>query len=535
MILVKNELLNLIKNRSNNNDASKQIFSNVESDTLSRLSKSIAEFINENGANRPTEIKLWEASLVTVKADLDRLNSFFAERIKILAMSQQESATELFNLTSPDIQKTYSNVINSLNNLMHYRKVKNFENLYSCYFRDSITCIQRKFPQLSLSRCYKLYKESILFYSRKILLDYLLMLQNSLESFLKLTNTNDKKAVAVDDLKLFCDELNKIVDFNQRIKSQVIMNFEFRSGKYRLRSEQVKDIDLLTSLDQSKQFFKSVVIQRMMAAGKTLVLGTISVVTKALDNTKLSILAPPSSLYQSNTTAMQNRTYLYFKKKGKNFSFPRFSIGKDNATLSLYLKTVLNIIDETMQSRNYLIMNPDALHSFLNSYIEVLLNVKDDGSQDFFDILVGFGKIYRIFRRQSSIILDEIDMTMDPRKELNYPTQDNEPYNMTAVALIADIVEFALFDQEIIETGLGIYSNNQASLTTENYEKCRGLILNYIDTQLSEPSSLWYKLIFAKLNQNNTNLTSKNIMNFLRNSSGKFNVVVSISSPICCS
>ena len=39
-------------------------------------------------------------------------------------------------------------------------------------------------------------------------------------------------------------------------------------------------------------------------------------------------------------------------------------------------------------------------------------------------------------------------MTMDPKKELNFPTIDTETYNMTAVAMIADIIEFMLFDKK---------------------------------------------------------------------------------------
>ena len=36
-------------------------------------------------------------------------------------------------------------------------------------------------------------------------------------------------------------------------------------------------------------------------------------------------------------------------------------------------------------------------------------------------------------------------MIMDP-KRANFPTIDTETYNMTAVAMIADIIEFMLFD-----------------------------------------------------------------------------------------
>ena len=62
-------------------------------------------------------------------------------------------------------------------------------------------------------------------------------------------------------------------------------------------------------------------------------------------------------------------------------------------------------------------------------------------------------------------------MTMDPKKELNFPTIDTENYNLTAVAMIADVIEFMLFDQKIKAAGLDIFSNNQAALTPKKLQE----------------------------------------------------------------
>ena len=62
------------------------------------------------------------------------------------------------------------------------------------------------------------------------------------------------------------DELGKIFDFNIRSNDKTILNFEFMSKEYRLKPEQVQDIELLTKIENG--FFNSTVIQRMMAAGK---------------------------------------------------------------------------------------------------------------------------------------------------------------------------------------------------------------------------------------------------------------------------
>lgn len=491
-------ILNFIKNQSSNTNQESNLAMHLDeiiitsNKTLSKLSASILKFTQDRGNDRIIEINFSKNQ--NLSNEMVELNEYIGIKIDNLLESMRQSASDLFCMTSSEIQFTDLKILSSLFDFMHQRKYKTFESLYVCYFNNSLACFQRKFPQLSLFQCVILKKNSELFFSRKILLDHFEFLRKNLESFLELIKSDS--SVSVDDLIFFCDELDKINDFDQRIKSPVVMNFEFRSGKYRLRSEQVKDIELLTSKDSETNLFKSVVIQRMMAAGKTLVLGTISVITKALDSTKLSIIIPPSSLYQSNTTTIQNRTYQYFKKKGTSLGFPRFSITKSELNeLWDYLKMTLDLIDDTMKNKNYLIMSPESLHSFLNSYIEALLAAQSECFPILEDVLKCFADIYRIFKYKSSIILDEIDMTMDPRKELNFPTQETESFNMIAVALIADIVEFMLFNKEINEHGLDILSNNQAALSSENYEECRRLIFVYIKSQLMTKTSLWCRLM----------------------------------------
>jgi gas vesicle protein len=475
----------------------------TQSPVLRNLGVSMEQFIKEKGQNRLTQINL--SSSTKIIENFDKLRNHLKTRLSQFSSDQNKAITELALSTTSQI---HSSAINSIISLMHSKKTKTFKSLYSCYLQDSLACIQRKFPQLNLKTCLALKDSAFLFFSRQILIDYFTMLSKISEGFLK---SNDP--ISSEDLTIFCDELAKIERFNERVKDPVIMNFEFRSGKYRLRAEQVDDIDKLTKLDSNTNLFQSIVIQRMMAAGKTLVLGTISIVKKAMDKSRLSILVPPSSLYQSNTTAMQARTYQYFKKKGRNFSFPRFNlpVGEHAVLVKQYLENVIDLIKDSMRTQNYIVLSPDTLHSYLNSYIEVLLNAEDRWDTDHYqDILRLYSEIYRIFKTRSSIILDEIDMIMDPRKELNFPTQETEPYNMIAAALLADIMEFMVFDEDIINAGLDIHSNNQASLTPENYEKCRILVLKYIKNQLNDTCSIWNELVCK-----GTKKTHAEIMQFL--------------------
>lgn len=503
-------LRNLLKSENVANFTTFDAETAKSSNVLAKLENSIRDFVLENGQSSKSELNI--DNIISLLNDLLTL---LLGRINEISIIQEVSASEL---TAKINAETCSSAIGSILGLMHQRKVKTFESLYACYLKDSLACIQNKLPQLSLEQCADVKEKAKVFYGRQILLNYFGMLQISLEKFLKLAERSEP--VSADDLNIFCDELVKIKDFNSKLKNPVIMNFEFKSKKYRLKPEQVMDVELLTAKDPITKLFLSVVIQRMMAAGKTLILGTYSVVKKALDSKQLSILVPPSSLYQSNTTAIQNRTYLYFKKKGITFNFPRFKIPtKENAdsaeVLDSFLSNIIEIISNTMKENNYLILSPESLHSFLNSYIEILLYAENNWSQKYQLILIRYAHIYLIFKQRGSIIMDEIDMTMDPKKELNFPTQEVEPYNMVAVTILTDIIEFMVFDENIIKAGLRIHSNNQASLTATSYRNCVDLILSYIESQLKDTSSLWHNLIYGSI----SNVTSVNeIIEFLRDS-----------------
>ena len=100
--------------------------------------------------------------------------------------------------------------------------------------------------------------------------------------------------------------------------------------------------------------------------------------------------------------------------------------------------------------------------------------------------MVKFATIYRIFKEKSSIIFGWNWHDNGPEEGTHYPTINTEKFNMTAVAMLADIVEFLVFDQSIREAGLNIHSNNQAALTFENYIECKKIVLNYIESQLED-------------------------------------------------
>ena len=485
-----------------------------KSKVLKKLHNSIVKF----GQNSETyEIQELETSA------LAELLKEFMKYLSIRIAELKESSKE--HLLSLTIKiGTEENALRSLDHqheliarFMHRRKLKKFENLYRCYQRMSPECIQSKFPQLNLDQSEALLQLTFEFYSNQVLQDYFELLLDTCKEWLKV----DK--IQIDEIILFFDELEKIHDFNSRLETPSILNLEYRSKKYRLRKQQVSDIKLLSEPKEGTDSFRSVVIQRMMAAGKTLIIGTISVVQKALQKGKLSILVPPSSLYQSNLSEMQYRSYHYFKSKGLNFTFPRFSVSADDEVRNRiipFLENLKDTLQQGMYDRNYFILSPESLQAFLNSYIEMISFAAVNKGIVYIKAIRLYADIYLMFRNVGSIILDEIDTIMDPKKELNYPTKHFESYNMIAVVLTADLIEFSAFDQSIKALGLNIRENNQSSLSEENFTNYRNILFDYISEQLDNRQTLWHLRI---LNDCGT-LSKDAVLDFLRTEDISYNM-----------
>jgi hypothetical protein len=169
-----------------------------------------------------------------------------------------------------------------------------------------------------------------------------------------------------------------------------------------------------------------------------------------------------------------------------------------------------------MKAKEYFVLSPDSLQAFLNAYIEMLNYATYKNEKQVKQALTLYSNIYGLFKDKGSIILDEIDMTMDPKKELNFPTMENEPFNLNAATLITDMIEFSIFDETVRKIGLDIYSNNQSSLTSENYKLYMARLIEYIETQLKDSASLWRERLLdkdvAKI------LTPEKIIDFLKES-----------------
>ena len=125
-------------------------------------------------------------------------------------------------LKTDEMIKVNGSFVETLFTLCIKRKKKTFSDLYACYFAIFFA-LHSKEISIKWGSMQKVHSDTTIFYRQQILLDYLKQLQISIDSFL---NTS---SIPVDDLMIFCGELDKISRFNDRLQNPVIMNFEFRS------------------------------------------------------------------------------------------------------------------------------------------------------------------------------------------------------------------------------------------------------------------------------------------------------------------
>ena len=288
-------------------------------------------------------------------------------------------------------------------------------------------------------------------------------------------------------------------------------------------AEIAKNAGKLKPYNTEADSYLSRVIQRKMAAGKTTVLGTAATVKKA-DGKTLSILVILASLYQSSAPNMQKRTSEFFKSTGFSFSMPdpRLTIpapNDQNHPAKNFLTWTLKYLIRTINTNSYLIVTPKTLQSFLNSYVEFLdafVSPNNRLNPELSHCLHLFATIYDIFRTRGSVILDEIDSIMRPQKELNFPTTSREKILMEGVEITADLLLFSAFDKDIIDAGLNLMANQQASLRAK-FKNVKSIWRKYVEGKIEDKTSPWNFLLPNLENEICDDIDAQKLVDFMFN------------------
>lgn len=248
-----------------------------------------------------------------------------------------------------------------------------------------------------------------------------------------------------------------------------------------LRPEQCRAIEKMLATDKNGKY-PDVILQMIMAAGKTFVLGTLMALEKA-DGYHLSILIPPAALFDTNVQDMQRRSEAFFGQRAHTILFNRsekqFSVE--------YLRQIKFTLLQAIQNREYIMMPPETLQSMQNKYIEALdqiatlqdqaragLSVRkniDEEIQAWEASTRELKSILEIIRTRGVATFDEVDTIYNPRKELNYPTMDKTAVDFGSTLLIAELLHVIGTEPAIRRMGLDIQNNKQAEMVPDAYQK----------------------------------------------------------------
>jgi hypothetical protein len=281
--------------------------------------------------------------------------------------------------------------------------------------------------------------------------------------------------------------------------------FEARMGGL-LKPDQVESLKLFLSTEETNgiKYYPHHITQKIMGGGKTLVLGTLLSLMKA-DGYHLSILVPPSSLYNTNAQDMQNRSNKLFGQKAHTIVYDR---APEKFTI-FYLRSIYSTLVRAINFREYIITPPETIQSMRNKYIESREQLRKlyelrsfyktlarEGLAKNIDIQIMdleapvqiLKSILSLIKERGVGTLDEIDAILQTRKELNYPLGAKTPLNRYSIELLGELFYIAALDPDIAPI-LQLKENKQSHHTFDKeYDRIKNLItiklLNHLKKSL---------------------------------------------------
>ena len=317
-------------------------------------------------------------------------------------------------------------------------------------------------------------------------------------------------------------ELNKKKEYDLN-KWPAFAVFEYYAN-VRLRASQCKDLaDTLTKTPDGK--FPDIILQRIMAAGKTFVLGTLLALQKA-DGYHLSVLIPPASLFETNVQDLKVRSEAFFGQKAHTIEFSR---APEHFTMS-YLNWIHYTMIKCINDREFLIVPPQTLQCLENKYIETLEKIKNmtdemnsplankAGLQLQLEQIQGpakeLEKILALLKSRGSATFDEVDMTFSPKVELNFPILAKAGLDKPSCDLVGELLYIASTDSEINQSGLDLLNNNQTKFVPGKLEGIKQRLAEVFVKELPQKQNL---LLSLGLNLDDFNSIKEGLTHYLWN------------------
>lgn len=227
-------------------------------------------------------------------------------------------------------------------------------------------------------------------------------------------------------------------------KNPTLLLFEYFENK-QLYPKQYDYIQALTSKD--KTGFISQSIQLIMGGGKSKVLLPLLAQLKAC-GTHLSIIEVPQSLFNVNIMDLNATTQRLFGKVAQPFIFDDSTPCDEH-----YLRSLHNRLRLCITNREYLVTTKESMQSFELKYLKLLRfaninfnkNIVDNNNinndSGIITTLKYFRRILHIFR-DATLLIDEVDSTLDVRKQLIHTVGKGEPVPQHEITALLDLFNF---------------------------------------------------------------------------------------------
>lgn len=231
------------------------------------------------------------------------------------------------------------------------------------------------------------------------------------ERILKEMNKLKDKNLSPDQYQAICSQIALLLDiersFNPAEHPEMLL-FEYLDNKiiYKEQFTYLKDF-----IEQENGLFKSQAVQLIMGGGKSKVLTPLLALKKAT-GTNLPIIEVPHALFQLNKADLQLMTKEKFGKDAHAFFFDD-AVDCTQEYLANRLKEFRNII----VNKEYLITTKESMQSLELKFIR-MLRFLDENDPEAVNKVKLMGEMLRIFKYQGDVVIDEVDSTLDTRKQL---------------------------------------------------------------------------------------------------------------------
>lgn len=234
-------------------------------------------------------------------------------------------------------------------------------------------------------------------------------------------------------------------------KNPEILLFEYRQNML-VRGSQAKMIASMT--EKSGDVFDNKIRQLIMGGGKSKVLLPILALKKA-NGTNLSIIEVPEALFKTNVADLNSTTQKLFGKEGYPFVFSRETNCESRNLILLHEK-----LKEVMVNRQYMITTAESVQCLELKYLELLKTPTSDRKEWALQVNT-LSKILDIFKTRGDVIIDEVDMILDPKRELNFTLGGEFPIPEVYLKTFADM--FSLLPKVELQVGGDKFNLQQVS------------------------------------------------------------------------